>query len=206
MEEKVCKKCNNKRHIFEPGKGWVRCSCVNEIRANRIMSKSGFPEALWEISDATFKIKPDGDLERKRLAKDIKKMVKNNSKQPVFIYSDSIDKDRVAAIISRYMAIVNPSIETISYSKLDKIVQRNFKKDVDETIVDPFTADITVITIGDEITNKAHQNVLYNILYDRILGEKFTIICSFVPQNRILQIYHKAVDQLMSTYFTFYSC
>ena len=202
---KDCDKCHNKRHIFKEGVGWVRCECIDELRADKLMSKSGLPEPLWSIDSRSFK--PGDDSDRKVLANAIKKITDAYDKKPVFIYSTQPDKDRAAAIIARYTAILHPSVETISYIKLDKLVQRQFKKDVMETdFIDPVTADITILGIGDEITNKAHQNAIYTLLYDRILGERFTIVTSFVPKNRIVQIYHKAVDDLMKNNFSFYSC
>lgn len=204
-EQKVCPKCNNRRHVFEPGKGWVRCDCLKEIRANGIMAKSGFPETLWEIDSSSFKT--EGKVDRKELSSAIKKMVKSYDKKNVFIYSNTPDRDRASAIISRYTAILNPSVETIYFAKLETIVQNRFKKEnSDPGFTDPVSADITVLSIGDEITNRAHQNALYTIIYDRLLGEKFTIISSLVPQDRLLQIYHKAVADIIQNNFKFYSC
>lgn len=202
---KDCPLCNNKRHIFKEGKGWVKCECVDQLRANRIMSHSGFPDALWEIESSTFK--SGDDANRKSLAQGIQAIVKHMDKQPVFIYSDSPDKDRAAAIICRYCAIKHPEVQTIAYTTIDQLVQRQFGKEYEQqSETDPVHADITVVSIGKEMTNKAHMNSLYSLLYDRILAEKFTIVCSFLPKNRILQVYHKAIDDLMEKNFVFYSC
>ena len=205
MITKVCPKCNNKRHIFQEGRGWVRCECVDQLRADRIMSHSGFPQALWEIESSSFK--PGDDKDRKLLAKGILSIVKEYNKKPVFIFSENPDKDRASAIICRYTAILHPEVQTIAFAQLDKFVQRQFGKDVDgQSEADPMSADITCISIGNEMTNKAHMNSLYSLLYDRILAEKFTIVSSFLPKNRILQVYHKAIDGLMEKNFDFYSC
>lgn len=202
---KICSICNNKRHVFKEGKGWVRCECVNQLRANRIMAQSGFPDALWEIESGSFK--SGDDKERKQLAQGILSIVKNFDKTPVFIYSESPDKDRAAAIICRYCAILHPEVKTIAFSTIDQLVQRQFGKEFEnQSATNPVLADITVISIGKEMTNKAHQNAFYSLLYDRILAGKFTIVCSFIPKNRILQVYHKAVDELMEKNFVFYSC
>ena len=202
---KDCPICNNKRHIFQPGKGWVKCECVAQLRANRIMAQSGFPDALWEIESSSFK--PGNDDNRKKLAQGILAIVKHQDHQPVFIYSENPDKDRAAAIICRYCAIKDSSVQTISYTTIDQLVQRQFGKEYEnQSVADPVLADITVVSIGREMTNKAHINSLYTLLYDRLLAEKFTIVCSFLPKNRILQVYHKAVDDLMAKNFVFYSC
>ena len=200
-----CSKCNNKRHLFEPGKGWVKCECMNVIRANSIMSHSGFPNALWEIDSGSFK--PGKDANRNALAKGIVEIVNDYSKRPVFIYSDSPDKDRVSAIICRYITIKHPEVQSISFVTIDQLVQRQFGKVYEnQSDVEPIDADIAVVSIGKEMTNKAHMNSLYSFLYDRILAEKFTIVSSFLPKNRIIQVYHKAVDDLMNKNFLFYSC
>lgn len=202
---KVCPICNNKRHIFKEGKGWVRCECVGHLRADRLMAKSGFPEALWSIDSSSFK--PGDNEDRKRLANGILSIVKHYDKSPIFIYSESPDKDRAAAIICRYTSILHEEVQSISYTTIEQLVHRQFGKLYDsQSDVDPVSADITVITVGNEMTNKAHQNSFYSLIYDRILAEKFTIVSSFIPKNRILQVYHKAVDNLMQTNFTFYSC
>ena len=202
---KNCPLCNNKRHIFQPGKGWVRCECVDQIRADRIMSKSGFPQSLWEIESSSFV--PGNSKDRQNLAQGILSVVKQEKPKPVFIYSTSPDKDRAAAIICRYRAILNQSVQTISFMTIDQLVQKNFGKGGElDDLLDPLSADIAVLSIGKEMTNKAHQNALYSVLYDRVLAERFTIVSSFLEKNRILQVYHKAVDQLMENNFNFYSC
>ena len=198
----VCPVCKNKRHVFKPGVGWVRCQCVDRLRANRIMSKSGFPESLHLIESDSFI--PGSDPERKNMAEGIMSIVKNYQKRPIFIYSTSPDRDRVSAIICRYLSILHPEIETISFATLDQLVQAQFNSSSEFN--DFSKSDVSVISIGREITNKAHQNYLYSFLYDRILGEKFTVVSSAIPQNRILQVYHNAVDALMSENFDFYIC
>ena len=200
---KVCPLCNNKRHIFKPGVGWIRCKCVDQLRADRIMFASGFPEALCTIESESFK--PGNDPNRKDLAKGISTIVKAYDRKPVFIHSIDPDKDRVAAIICRYLCILHPEINTVGYATLDALVQKWFGKET-QINFDPHVVDIMVVSLGGEITNKSHQNVLYSILYDRILAERFTVITSAIPKNRILQVYHKAVDDLMANNFQFYEC
>ncbi len=203
--EKVCPICNNKRHIFEEGRGWVRCNCIKELRAYHLMSKSGFPDSLWEVESGSFK--PGTDPERNALAQGIVSIVKNKDKQPIFIYSSTPDKDRAAAIICRYLAINHEDIKTISYITIDQLTQRQFGKTYEnQADIDPCTADITVVSIGKEMTNTAHRSSLYSLLYDRLLAEKFTIVISFLPKSRIVQVYQKSIDTLMERYFAFYSC
>lgn len=202
---KDCPICNNKRHIFKEGKGWVRCECMAQLRADTIMSQSGFPDSLWSIESTQFK--PGDNPDRNLLAQGIVSTVKNADKQPIFIYSNSPDKDIAAAIICRYSAIAQESVKSISYVTIDQLVQVQFGKEYEnQSKVNPLFADITVLSIGREMTNNAHRSALYTILYDRILSQKFTIVCSFIPKNRILQIYHKAVDDLFNANFVFYSC
>lgn len=202
---KICPICNNKRHVFQEGKGWVRCECVGHLRADRIMSKSGFPDSLWSVESGSFK--PGDDAERKKLANGIISIVKQDDRSPVFIYSESPDKDRAAAIICRYMSILHEDIKSVSFTTVDQLVQRQFGKDFEnKSEADPVSADITVVSLGREMTNSAHRSALYSLIYDRILAEKFTIVCSFIPKNRVLQVYHKAIDGIMEKYFVFYSC
>lgn len=205
MANKVCPICNNKRHVFKEGVGWVRCECLGQLRADRLMAKSGFPDSLWFVESGSFK--PGDDPNRKNLASGILTAVKQYTKTPIFIYSDTIDKDRAAAIICRYTAILHPEVESISYSTIDQLVQVHFGKTYEnQSAIDPLTADITVISIGREMTNSAHRSALYSLLYDRTLANKFTIICSFLPKNRIVQVYQKAIDSFLEQNFIFYSC
>ena len=201
---KICPLCNNKRHIFQPGVGWVRCKCVDQLRADSIMQTSGFPQALCTIESESFK--PGSDPNRKALATAIANMVKSYDKKPCFIYSMDPDKDRVAAIICRYLSILHPEIKSIGFATIDQLVQKSFGKDTTLPFDDINSVDLAVVSIGSEITNKGHQNLLYKILYDRILSERFIIITSSIPKNRILQVYHKAVDSLMENNFNFYEC
>lgn len=201
-----CKICNGKRHIFKEGVGWVRCSCVGEARADRIMAKSNFPVALHRLSSSSFKM---STKERIALGEAIKKEISSFDKKPFFIYSSSLEKDRVAAIISRYLIKQHASIESVSFTSLEALTEAFFKKEDQETEeVEQFNrkADIVTISIGKEITNTAHRNILYKLLYDRILGEQFTIIISSIPKSRIRQVYLEDVDNLLTEYCSFFEC
>ena len=203
--DKVCPICNNKRHIFKEGKGWVRCECLDQLRASRVMEKSNFPNSLWEIDSNEYV--PGENLDRKKLGQGIIAMVKNYDKQPIYIYSESVDKDVAAAIICRYTVILHPEVKTVAYVTMEQLVQMQFGKTFESLPnVDPWKADISVISIGREMTNNAHRSTFYSLLYDRVLAGKLTIVCSFVNKNRIVQVYHKAIDSLMEKNFVFYSC
>ena len=200
-----CKICGNKRHVFVQGKGWVRCSCYKQSRAERIMSFSGFPKNLHNIESEVFI--PDTP-DRKQLAMAIKEEVESYGKVPFFIYGNTIDKDKVAAIISRYLVMNFEEIDSVRYIDLNSLTENKFTKDSiqDENYVPYEEVDILTLSIGKEITNNAHRSTLYNLLYSRILAERFTIILSAFPKSRILQIYQKQIDEFIASNFKFFTC
>lgn len=207
MAEKICPKCNNKRHIFVAGRGWVRCECLGRIRADRLMVKSGFPDSLWEIDIKTLKAKIGENENGKELLKSISTSIKKNDKKNMFIYSKTTNKEIAAAVLCRYTLAVHEDVKTVAYMTLDQLVQSQFGKEYGENIVtDPIFADITVISLGCEMTNNAHRNELFKLLYERILTGRQTVILSFIPAFRIKQIYHKAVAELVESHFNFYTC
>ena len=196
-----CELCKNKRHIYIEGKGWTKCKCVKELHAQRILSNSNLPSSLQIIDSEVFiQNSPD----RKRLGEAISKEVKEFNKKPFFIYSNSLDKDRAAAIITRYLVLRHQEIETVYYNDLNSITEEKFEGSQDRPNYN--NIDILILSIGQEITNNAHKSTLYNLLYSRILGEKFTIVLSAFPKSRILQIYQKQIDDLFKENFEFYEC
>jgi len=205
MAEKVCPRCNNKRHIFQEGKGWIRCICVSYMRATKLMSKSGFPRALWEIEPKEFN--PNHEEYLQELSQALTESAKTYDKQNMFIYSEFIEKDKAAAILCRSTAILHEEVKSISYTTIDQLVQRGFGKEYEgQSEVDPEDADITVVAIGAEMTNAAHRSRLYQFLYNRLLSNKQTVVVSWIPDTKLMQVYQKAITTLLTKYYKFYVC
>ena len=201
----ICNICNNKRHVFVEGKGWVRCQCAEDMRVNRIMQKSGIPITLQRIESTKFKVTTPN---KKTLSEAIKRQVQEFNSTPMFIYSATLEKDIVAAIITRYSIVQHKNIETAKYISLEELTEAFFNKEVEEgqETIPLKDVDILTISIGKEITNTAHKNILYKLLYDRILDERFTIIISSIPKIRLLSRYGENVNEIISMYFEFYEC
>ena len=201
----ICNICNNKRHVFVEGKGWVRCQCAEDMRVNRIMQKSGIPLTLQRIESTKFKVTTPN---KKTLSEAIKRQVQEFNSTPMFIYSATLEKDIVAAIITRYSIVQHKNIETAKYISLEELTEAFFNKEVEEgqETIPLKDVDILTISIGKEITNTAHKNILYKLLYDRILDERFTIIISSIPKIRLLSRYGENVNEIISMYFEFYEC
>lgn len=198
-----CPICKNKRHIFVEGKGWQRCKCVAEMRVERIMKASHFPIPLQKVDSKEFKT---NTAAKQNLGKAISIQVNEFNKKPFFIFSTSVEKEKVAAIITRYLVLNHPSIESVRYIDLTNLTENFFSKEPSGEEIDYKDVDVLTLSIGKEITNSAHRSILYNILYDRCVNEKFTIVISSIPRGRILQTYQESVNDLLLQNFEFYEC
>lgn len=199
--KQVCPLCNNKRHIFDPVKGWVRCSCVDELRILRIMTAAKFPPALIKLKDSDFKMNTS---EQKRLGLAIKGLIMTMTPKFTYIYSSSPVKEKVSAIITRYAILNNKDVESARYLNLGNLTESIFDKDQEQ--IDLSECDILVLSIGKEITNSAHRSTLYNTLYDRLVNEAFTIVLSSVPKQGVISKYGEEAGTLIKENFEFFEC
>lgn len=200
----ACKLCNGTKHLYKEGLGWVRCQCWYDARARRIMGAGGFPIPLLDIESKSFSYTTPS---RKRLGAAIKDEIANYGKAPFFIYSQSQEKEKAAAIITRYLLKKYPDIETCQFIKLDEVIEHHFNKDSEEiSLAEPESVDILALVLGDEITNKAHKNILYNLLYDRALHERFTLLLSFIPRELVKTRYDERLGNFLEQNFKFFEC
>lgn len=197
----ACKECGGKQHVFRDGK-WTRCTCWYNAHARRIMGAGGFPLPLLDIESSTLKYTTKG---RKQLGAAIRQEVDSYAKSSFFIYSSTIDRDRAAAILVRYLLKKHSEIESALYSKLESLVEDHFNKELTDR-PDPLKAEILVISIGEEITNSAHKSLLYNILYDRALHARMTIIISSVMREGLRNRYDDRAASFIEENFKFYEC
>lgn len=203
MADKVCKICGNKRHIFKEGVGWVRCECYYQLRVERIMGKGRFPVPLLSAKDLDFKL---SSPQRKALGVAIQQKVGEFNWKPMFIFSSTTAKDLAAVIIAKYIIINHSDVDSAIYTSLESLTESLFQKEKDEDAPDYLNCDILVLTIGKEMTNSAHKNLLYNIIYERVLNQRLLIILSSISKDNIGQIYSSKVTDLMGEYFDYYEC
>lgn len=199
-----CEKCGNKRHVYIQDKGWVRCSCLDEIRAKRIMRDSMFPIPLQNLESSSFKMTTP---KKKELGEALLKQLKNFDPKPFFIYSMSTEKEKVAAILTRYLIKQHKEFTSARYISLEDMTESFFKRQQEEEDVVPVEeVSILTLSIGKEITNMAHRTILFNLLYSRILNERFTIVISSIPRLRLRAQYLEKVDDLFTQNFKFFEC
>lgn len=198
----VCPVCNNTRHVLVNG-GWRRCSCLKNMKADRIMQEAQFPVTLVRVEASSFKM---GNDKKKQLGEEILKRSKEWNSSPVFIFSQTPEKERAAAILTRYSAIKFPFVSTALFTKLDVVTEAFFAKDSEERTLKPEDVDILTLVIGNEIPNNAHRNILYNLLYTRLLNSKLTIICSSVPKDQLKPVYFDKVADIINENFSFFEC
>lgn len=199
----VCENCNGKKHVFIKDKGWVPCKCLESIKINRVLEKGNFNKALLKVRTEDFKLNTPN---RVSLGKKIKEIVTtNNLSSRLFVYSEDLTKDKVAVILVRSILTRNKNMDQVLFVSLQDIVDSYFNNE-GPALSEVKEKDLLVLSLGSEVTNVTHISLMYELLYHRILTDKFTLLVSSLPKDSISSIYKDKIFRLMNKYFDFFNC
>ena len=202
-----CNVCHNTRHIRNTSGLYVRCSCISEFSAAKLMYKKGWNQNLVLYDASKFKVKSQ---HQQNLIKKIADIVSSKDySKSLFIYSLSIDRDILSAILIKRMLMSDSNLKTLEKVSLNDLVDSYFNKSEDSDssnneILE--SCDILQITVSDGLINTAHTSLLYNLLYNRILNGKFTVLLSNMPFATFNSVFKEKTEYLLKENYNFFNC
>lgn len=185
-----CSICNGTRHIRQSDGTFKRCVCIGTLRAEQALRYSNLPDSLRKVSLESF----DTDRpQHRRFMLFIKELTqKENTSYLSVISTPNIQREKFSAVLALVVLSLNESYSTLEYQQLDNIVSIYFSKE--KYISD---ADVLILQLGNEQTNSAHSSILYDIIYNRLLDEKYTIISTSLPEAEFIKIYSQRTFNLI---------
>lgn len=186
----ACNICNGTRHIRQQDGSFKRCVCLGTLRAEQALKFSNLPDSLRKVSLDSF----DADKpQHKRFMLYIKQLAERSDPSYLTVISTAnIQREKFATVLALVVLSLNEAYSTLEYQQLDNLVSAYFSKE--KYLVE---SDVLILQLGNEQTNSAHSSMLYDIVYNRILDEKFTILSTSLQEADFIKIYSQKTFNLI---------
>lgn len=194
-EHEVCPLCHGMKHVFQQGKGWVRCSCFSGQHYEDLFDFSD-----WPMPGKMLLAKPKDFVmtnpSLRKLGDFIEKAHKDSSLLGnSFLLTTGFMKEIALSLLVKVWVFDHAQeVKSVAFSRLsDAVVPYYTPSDQLDEDVGSFrsllTSDVLVLLFGDEATNNGHKTVLHELLYNRNMAGKMTFAATDLSMNEIASRY-----------------
>lgn len=185
-----CSICNGTRHVRQPDGTFKRCVCIGTLRAEQALKYSNLPDSLRKVSLESF----DTDKpQHRRFMLFIKELTNQPDSNFLSVISTpNIQREKFSVVLALVVLSLNELYASLEYQQLDNLVSVYFSKE--KYISD---SDVLILQLGNEQTNSAHSSLLYDIIYNRLLDEKYTIISTSLSEADFIKFYSQRTFNLI---------